>query len=238
MISFPPTSSNRWRSRKIFSLQEEQSRWTREKQILQAGKEGLEQEIKDLEESIATAKARIETLGAAEKGQLEKKRQNDAAREVLTSTLAEAEAEACRVIPLLPGFYMKENTKLAAAVDALQKSVDDKDGEKKAGLGARLSTVALILSEAEKFQTRSWGRDEERQVDGRSMLVTTLYFGLSTAFCADELQTVALRGSPDENGWKFESLPEKDAPAKIRRLIEVATLKGEIGFVEVPLEVR
>jgi hypothetical protein len=109
--------------------------------------------------------------------------------------------------------------------------------EERAKLGLRLNNVVLILTEAEKFQARSWIRTEQRAVDGREMFVNTIYFGLSIAFAADELETVALRGSPDAGGWSFEKLPASEAP-RILELIDVAALKGEIKFVEVPLQLR
>ena len=96
----------------------------------------------------------------------------------------------------------------------------------------------MLLAEAEKFQGRLWVRGEEREVDGVAMLVTTIYFGLSVAFSADEQGTVALRGYPGAEGWNFEVLDNKSASARILDLIEVATLKGDIKFVEVPLELR
>ncbi len=219
-------------------IQEEQSRWSRDKQVLESNKEGLEQEIKDLEEAIAAAKGRLESSGKEKQEKLEQKRENDQAREALAKVLQSAEAEALRVVPLLPAFYLKENTKLAAAVDALKKTAQFTEEERAKDLGSRLTTVALVLAEAEKFQMRSWVRGEEREVDGKPMLVTTIYFGLSTAFSADERETVALRGQATEKGWEFESLPGKDAPGRIIDLIEVASLKGEIKFVEVPLELR
>jgi hypothetical protein len=47
-----------------------------------------------------------------------------------------------------------------------------------------------------------------------------------------------MRGFSGENGWTFESLTDREAPKRILELIDVASLKGEIKFVEVPLEVR
>lgn len=219
-------------------VQEEQARWTREKQVLQANKEGLEQEIADLEESIASAKGRLDSAGKEEQEKLEQKRENDEARTELATALTAAEAEARAILPLLPEFLLRENTKLGAAVDSLKASAELTEEQQGKDLGKRLNAVVLVLTEAEKFQMQTWVRDEERKVNGEDMIVTTIYFGLSNAFSADQQGTVALRGMPGSSGWEFTALSEGDAPARILKLIEVASLKGEIDFVEIPLEVN
>ena len=218
-------------------IQEEQARWSREKQILESNKEGLEQEIVDLELAIEAAKGRLASTGKEEQEDLDQKRQNDAAREALAVALTEAEVEARRVLPLLPEFLLKENPKLATAVDALEKTVDFTEEQKSKDLGKRLSSVVMVLTEAEKFHAQSWVRDEEREVKGKPMLLTTIYFGLSAAFSADQQGTVALRGAPGKTGWSFRPLPDENAE-RINDLIGVATAKGEIKFVDIPLELR
>lgn len=218
--------------------QEEQARWTRERQILESNKEGLQQEIVDLEESIAAAKARIESTGKEEQDDLDQKREYDAARAALADSLVALEEQGRRVIPLIPEFYLTENTKLAVAVEDLKKTETFTEEQRAKNLGSRLSAVSLVLAEVEKFQMQMWVRGEQRVVDGEEKLVTTIYFGLSTAFAADSQQTVALRGLSGEDGWTFTRIEDAGAAARVLELIDVASLKGEIKFVEVPLELR
>lgn len=219
-------------------IQELQSRWKREQQILESNKEGLEQEIVDLEQSIAETRARLETNAAEDREKLEMKRGYDAAREALAVALTATEAEARRVIPLIPDFFLAENDRLKGAVAELKKTDSYSDEEKSRNLGSRLNSMTLVLSEMQKFQAQNWVRQEQRVVDGKELIVQTIYFGLATALAADAQKTVALRGHSSEQGWSFERLPDGDAPAQILELIDVASLKGEIKFVEVPLELR
>lgn len=219
-------------------IQEEQSRWAREKRILESNREGLEQEIADLEEAIASAKGRLESIDKEDQEKLAKKRAYDETRKSLASSLTFGEERVRRVLPLLPEVLVKDNTKLAAAVDALKKTVDFTDEQKAKDLGKRLGALMTVLTESEKIQGRTWIRGEKREVDGEMLLVTTIYFGLSVAFATDEAGTVALRGYPREDGWNFESLSGEDTSKKILELIEVASLKGEIKFVDIPLELR
>lgn len=216
-------------------VQEERVRWNREKQILESTKEGLNREVFDLKQAIESARERIASTGKDEQEDLDRKKQFDRARDALRESLQLAEVEARKVLPLLPEFLVRENAKLAPALDSLNDSSGKGARE---NLGKRLQAITLLLAEAEKFQGRLWVRGEEREVDGVAMLVTTIYFGLSVAFSADEQGTVALRGYPGAEGWNFEVLDNKSASARILDLIEVATLKGDIKFVEVPLELR
>lgn len=219
-------------------VQEEQARWTRERQILEANREGLQQEIADLEETIEATMARIAAADEESREKLDKKRRYDAAREAMAKSLTVVEERVREVLPLLPGFYLSENTKLAAAAEDLKKSAGLSEEEKKKGLTKRLSAVTTVLNEAEKLQQRAWVRDERREVDGENMIVTAIYFGLSTAFAADTAGTVALRGRPGPEGWEFEKISEPGAPEAVLDLIAVAEGSGEIKFVEVPVELR
>jgi len=216
-------------------VQEERVRWNREKQILESTKEGLNREVSDLKQAIKSAEERIASTGKDEQEDLERKKQFDRARDTLRESLQLAEVEARKVLPLLPDFLVRENAKLAPALDSLNES-RGKGGRE--NLGKRLQSITLLLAEAEKFQGRLWVRGEERVIDGVNMLVTTIYFGLSVAFSTDQQGTVALRGYPGAEGWQFQTLDDEDAPERILDLIEVATLKGDIKFVEVPLELR
>jgi len=216
-------------------VQEERVRWNREKQILESTKEGLNREVSDLKQAIKSAEERIASTGKDEQEDLERKKQFDRARDTLRESLQLAEVEVRKVLPLLPEFLVRENAKLAPALDSLNESSGKGARE---NLGKRLQSITLLLAEAEKFQARLWVRGEERVIDGVNMLVTTIYFGLSVAFSTDQQGTVALRGYPGAEGWQFQTLDDEDAPARILDLIEVATLKGDIKFVEVPLELR
>lgn len=219
----------------VSKTNEEQSRWTREKQILESSKEGLAQELTQIQERLTLANEKISEASFEDQKMIEEKQKYDQARESLADGLEGIFAKLPAVIKIIPDALRNDNVKLDSAIKKYQEF---KSTEKEKSLGNKLNAVVTILSELETFNQKIWKVDETKEVNGKDYIVSTLYFGLGTAYSADENETVALQGVPTPEGWIFSEIPDKEAPAEIRTLIATATGEGDIQFAKIPVLIK
>ncbi len=213
----------------------ENSRWMREKEILESSKEGLDAEILDLKAKISELKENAQVASSQDQTKIAQKRMYDEARENLSLGLEQLLKRVPELFVLIPDSYMKENSKLSAA-KATWEDIKDVSPEK--SLGNKVNLIVTLLGELESFNQLVWTVSETHEVDGQARILTTVYFGLGAAYSTDEKGQVALIGHPSHQGWVFKKIEDKKAGAEINKLIVTATGAGELEFSKLPIEIK
>jgi hypothetical protein len=214
-------------------VQQEQNDWSRDREVLQNYKEGLEKEIADLKQQIADAKTRKAGADQESLAQTTQRDRYAAAKDELSGVVHRLEENLAARLPLFPAPLLAE-PKVAQGAEDLRRDLAlpvEKRGE---GVSKRLLNVINLLTEAEKFQQTVHLRPEMRtNAEGREFNMQVIYFGLACAFAVNEDGSFALAGRPSAAGWKFEERP--DLAADIKRLIATTTGAQDAAFINLPL---
>ena len=213
-------------------IQQEENDWSRDQEVLQNYKEGLEKEIADLNQQIADAKTRKQ---GADSESLAKSNERDVyvkAKEDMTVMVRALEESLMAKIPFFPEPLAKE-PKVAQGIEDLKRDIalpPEKRGE---SVSKRLLNVVNLLGEAEKFQQTVTVRPElHKDAQGREFNVQVVYFGLAMAYAANEDGSFALVGRPGPDGWKFEE--RKDLAPDIVKLLAATTGEADATFINLP----
>lgn len=213
--------------------QQEENDWSRDQEVLQNYKEGLEKEIADLKQQIADAKTRKAGADQASLAQVTQRDRYAAAKDELSGVVRRLEENLEAKLPLFPAPLLAE-PKVAQAAEELRKALAlpaEKRGE---GVSKRLLNVITLLTEAEKFQQTVHLRPEIRKnAEGREFKLKVIYFGLACAYAVSEDGTFALIGRPSPTGWKFEE--RADLATDIQRLIATTSGDQDAAFIKLPL---
>jgi hypothetical protein len=214
-------------------IQQEENDWSRDQEVLQNYKEGLEKEIADLKQQIADAKTR---KAGVDQESLDESTQRDryaAAKDELSGLVRKLEEDLASKLPLFPAPLMAE-PKVSQAVEDLQRDLKLPVEKRNDGVSKRLLNVINLITDVEKFQQTVVLRPELRKTDdGKEYNMQVIYFGLACAYAVNEDGSFALVGRPTSEGWVFQE--QKNLAADIRRLIAATTGDQEATFVNLPL---
>jgi hypothetical protein len=215
------------------AIQQEENEWSRDQEVLQNYKEGLEREIADLKQQIADATTRKE---GADSESLEQSAERDrlaAAKDELTAVVRRLEESLSERLSVFPAPLLAE-PKVAQGVEDLKAALALPEDKRNEGVSKRLMNVINLLTEAEKFQQTVHLRPElHKNADGREFNMQVIYFGLACAYAVNEDGSFALAGQPTAEGWKFEE--RKDLASDIQRLIATTTGDADAAFVNLPI---
>ncbi len=213
-------------------IQQEENDWSRDQEVLQNYKEGLEKEIADLKQQIADAKTR---KAGADQESLDKVAERDLyvkAKEDMTAITRSLEESLVAKIPFFPEPLLKD-PKVAQGIEDLKRDIalpPEKRGE---SVSKRLLNVVNLLGEAEKFQQTVHVRPElHKDGQGREFNVQVVYFGLAMAYAVNEDGSFALVGRPGPEGWKFQE--RKDLAPDIVKLLAATTGDADATFINLP----
>lgn len=213
-------------------IQQEENDWKRDKEVLANYKEGLEKEIEDLKERIASAETRKQ---GADKESLDKVAERDslvAARDELATTVRRLEEQIVTKLPLLPAPLAAE-PKIAQAIEELNLSLALPADKRDTKVSKRLLNLITLVSETEKFQQTVHIRPElHKDRAGREYNMQVIYFGLAMAYAVNDDGSLALSGKPTDKGWVFEETPQL-API-IGDLIAATTGNKDAAFIQLP----
>jgi DNA repair exonuclease SbcCD ATPase subunit len=214
-------------------IQEEETSWTRDKEVLQGYREGLEKEIEDLKEEIERAKTRRE---GGDKQSLDKLTERDtyaAAQDELVRQLRILEEGIAAKLPLFPA-PLREQAKVALAIETLQGGLSLPPDKQTQDLSKRLFNATELLAEVEKFQQLVHLHTELRKdSQGREFKMQMVYFGLAMAYGVNEDGSFAVTGRPGANGWEFQE--RTDLAPKIQELVKSAGDEKHASFTQLPL---
>lgn len=214
-------------------IQQEENDWTRDKEVLTNYKEGLQKEILDLKEQIASAKTRKE---GGDQESLDKVAERDrlvASQEELSRQVHSMEENFISKLPILPEPF-KKIPKISVGIETLQRNFKLPEDKQIEEAGKRLTTITELLAEIEKFQQSVQVFPELRKDSkGDEYNMQVVYFGLGLAYAVNEASNFALAGRPTPEGWKFQECSEL-AP-QIQKLLLTATSDKDITFTNLPL---
>lgn len=214
-------------------IQQEENDWSRDQEVLQNYKEGLEKEIDDLKQQIADAKTR---KAGADQESLDESTQRDryaSAKDELSAIVRKLEEDLASKLPLIPAPLMAE-PKVSQAVEDLQRDLKLPVEKRNDGVSKRLLNVINLITEIEKFQQTVVLRPELRKTDdGKEYNMQVIYFGLACAYAVNDDGSFALVGRPAAEGWVFKE--QNNLAADISRLIAATTGDQEATFVNLPL---
>lgn len=214
-------------------IQQEENDWKRDEEVLKNYKEGLEKEISDLKEQVASAKTRKE---GGDQQSLDKVTANNnyiAADEELTRSLTNFEADISKKIVLFPE-PLKKTAKVTQLVESLQASMLLPAEAKSKELGKRLANITELMTEVEKCQQGIHVYPElHKDSQGREFNMQVVYFGLALAYGVNEDGSFAIAGRATPEGWKFQE--RNDLAPQILKLVVSATSEKEVSFTNLPL---
>jgi hypothetical protein len=213
-------------------IQQEENDWKRDLEILANYKEGLEAEIKGLQEQIAAAETR--KLGATSESseKINERNRYVDARGKFASELRRLEQKLIDCLPLLPQ-PLKADPKVAQSIEELERDLKRPADQLESNLSKRLLNVINLTTEAEKFQQTVHVRPElHRDASGQEFNMQVVYFGLAAAYAVNEDGSLALSGKPGANGWTFEETPQLSM--EIRNLIASTTGAQDAAFIQLP----
>ena len=209
----------------------EKNDWQLEKAILEDTKtllsselERLNQALEELEAS-ATAADEDRTKLAAEKEEL------SAGSAVVEANIGDLETQMKKIVKTLPA-------PLVEKLKPLIRRLPDDSENTKLSLGERVQNIVGILSQTDKFNTTITLESEARELDnGKTVQVSTMYWGLATAYYVDDSGTYAGVGYPTADGWEWPEV--KDAGPQIKQLLEIYDGSSpEIQFVDLPASIK
>lgn len=214
-------------------IQLEENDWSRDQEVLKNYKEGLEKEIVDLKEQIASAKTRKE---GGDQQSLDKVADRDrllSAQDELTRQVRIMEESLAAKLPLLPEPF-KKVAKISVAIESLNRNLLLAADKQTDDVGKRLTNVTELLAEIEKFQQSVQVYSElHKDGKGHEYNMQVVYFGLGLAFAVNENNSFALAGRPGAEGWKFQE--RNDLAPQIQKLLVTATSEKDVSFTNLPL---
>ncbi len=202
--------------------------WQFEKDVLLASKESLQGEVAQIQAQIEDANKEEQTADmdsavlAKEQVELVK------ASETVTAVVAKLEDRLVTLVLQFPPHLKKD---LGADLEIL----NNKEKREQAGIATRVTTVVNVLTAAEKANSDVVTVNEERDVNGKTQSVRTVYFGLGIAYSSTEDGTVGWIGTPSPTGWQFED--RANEAKNIAKVIAIANDEEDVSFVPVTAKI-
>ena len=214
-------------------IQQEENDWSRDQEVLQNYKEGLETEIATLKEQIASAKTRKEGGDQQSLDKVAEKDRYVAAEDELKRQIRLMEESLAAKIPLFPE-PLRKTPKITQGIESLQRNLLlPADGQTE-DVSKRLANVTELLAEVEKFQQGVHVFPELRKdSQGHEFNMQVVYFGLALAYAVNEDGSFALAGRAGADGWKFQE--RNDLAPQILKLVLTATSEKDVSFTNLPL---
>lgn len=220
------------RAETIRLISEERAAWITGKAILEDSIELVDQEIEGLRSSIVESRTAF-TDTQAKVAELEAESARlGASLADLGGTIGAAEARLKELLALLP-------EPITERVEGLTKRIPADPSDTKLQLRDRFATVVAIVNEIDKFNREVTVRSEIRRapVEGEAgVAVTTLYFGIGQAYCANADRTQAWVGTVGEAGWTW--VAQDEHAAAIGQAIDVAEGAATAAFVSLPTKIK
>ncbi len=212
------------------TISAEKRDWLFKKQLIEGRMDLIQREIETLEKKTADSKAKI---AEADKSTVElaaKLEKLQGGKEVLVKAIVELEGRVRALAARMPSVARE-------GIESILQSMPAEGAETKLGLAARYSFVAGSLKMLGKFHQEVLVKPEVRvAADGRSVAVTTVYFGCGQAFYCDDNGSIAGIGTASAGEWTW--IPKNEAAEAIKTLLEIARGKKTAELVAVPVRVQ
>lgn len=194
--------------------------------------EKLESESSKIQRDIAERDSKLAELSTAADG--------------LAERIDGYEARIRTLVPQLPELLrgqLETALELLPDVDGDEAAASDADAEAPAkverSLSERFATVALILSEIDKFNAEIHLESELRALDAGSddqQNVSVIYIGLGQAYYVNEDLTRAGRGRiGDDGNWAW--FAEDDIAPQVNEAVRILKNEAAATFVPLPVDI-
>jgi len=210
-------------------ISEERSSWETEKEVVSDMISLLAREKKSLLERIELAKTATSDADEKRSSLLEQRDEFIAAMDFLGGQIESLEA-------LVRELHTKFPPPLQEEVSVSYNRMPEPGEKSRLSVSQRLQSVIVILSQADKFNGGIQLVSGRQELEGGSVEVETLYFGLGGAFFKDKAGEYAGVGYPGESGWEWVEKPE--AAADIETLLAVYQGSKQAEFVGLPVIIK
>ena len=208
---------------------EEASEWKVEKAVIEDMLQVLEQEEVDLKQKIEDSQSFLSTAD-------EKRSTLEDERAELVTASGELTEFLDHLEQSVKTLYAKFPEPLQETLEPLYSRIPGDDDAKKPALALRLQSVIGILSQADKFNSNLSLEIEIRQIEGSTVEVKTLYFGLAGAVYAEANGGSGGYGLPAADGWTWIDAPED--LSGIIETIQVYEGSKEATFTNIPVKLN
>ena len=220
---------DRWVTTKQL-ISREQNDWRLEQSILEDTRTLLNGQLQDLNKVLAEMTA---TASAAdqERSQLTAdKAKLKSASAAVANNIGSLESQIKALIPSLPAPLIEK-------IKPLIRRLPDAPDNTQLSMAERVQNIIGILSQADQFNSTITLSTESREiVEGKFIQVTTLYWGLATAYFVDTSGEYAGIGQPSDTGWVWNEVP--GSGQAITQFLNIYESSEDIQFVELPASIR
>jgi hypothetical protein len=215
-------------------IAQEKGDWADEKATLQSMVKLLQEEDADLAKQIEKAKQEVTTSDLERE---EKRNESDRLQNLEKSvkeTLAIHEKKLLEMIEWLPSPLKDFDTNEGGISNLIEKIPTDPEASKQS-MGKRLQTILAITSLIDKYNNEVWVTPGAREINGETVQVTTLYFGLAGGYYVDSEGSLAGVLKPAKGGW-IEEANNELAPELAKAVaIYNKTSAEEARFFKLPV---
>jgi len=188
-------------------IAKEKGDWAEEKITLENMIKLLTEEDSDLAEQIEASKKDVTASDEKrEKLRKESERLQNVEKSV-KATLAIHEKKLLELIDWLPSPLRDKDTNEGGISNLIEKIPTD-PAKTELSMARRLQSILGITSLIDKFNNEVWVIPGARTIDGKTVQVTSLYFGLAGGFYVDNEGNHAGVLKPGKGGWTEESKNE------------------------------
>ena len=212
-------------------ISKEKNDWQLERAILEDTQSLLTGELARLTKALEELEASA-TAADEDRAQLTRDKEDlEAGSAVVEANIGGLETQLKEIVKTFPSPLVKK-------LKPLIRRLPDNPKDTKLSLGERVQNIVGILSQADKFNTTITLESEAREIaSGKTVQVSTLYWGLATAYYVDDSGTYAGVGYPTADGWEWPEL--KEAGPQIKQLLEIYDgTSPDIQFVELPASIK
>ncbi|MCA8968676.1 MAG: DUF3450 family protein [Planctomycetes bacterium] len=212
------------------AISAEKRDWMLKKELIEERMNLLRDEAATLEKQTTEIQAKI-TESDKSTGELSEKVASFASgNEVIEASIGELETRVRAIAKRLP-LVARER------IESILAAMPKEGAETKLGIAARFSFVAGCLKLINRFHEEITTAPEIRVAsDGRSVAVTTVYFGCGQAFYSDESGSVAGIGTSTNGEWTW--IPKTESGEAIKKLVDIAKGKKTAEYVSVPVRIQ
>ncbi|GEM_PF-165045 len=185
-------------------IAQEKNEWEEEKATLRNMIQLLSEEDTDLARRIEEAKKDVSQSDKEREKLRTEKETLQNIEKVVKSALAEQENKLLELVQWLPEPLKDLDANEGGIANLVEKIPEDPEKTDRA-MTRRLQSILGITSIIDKFNNNVLVEHGAREIDGKTVNVTTLYFGLAGGFYVDGTGTRAGVLTPAKGGWKEEA---------------------------------
>lgn len=216
-------------------IAQEKNDWEEEKEILQNLITLFKEEEADIAKRIEEAKGEA-SKSDQEREKLRKERDRLRAIEVsVKETITKQEKKILELNEWLPE-PLKDRTTNEGGISNLIEKIPTDPEKTELSMSSRLQTILVVLSLVDKFNNNVLVEHGAREIGGKTVNVTTLYFGVAGGYFVDGTGTRAGLLVPTKGGWQEE--PRNDLAQELYTAVAVyeKTTTEEARFFQLPVK--